>query len=263
MENENNYKALELLDKYLDGELDSSERSDLERRIREDETLRSDLEVLQIARDAIRTKALRDKVKKLHQTLLPEVREDEKKVIPINRNKKIFRVAMSVAASVIIVVASFVVYQYSTVSADKLYSQQFLSYELPVARSTGDEMTVIDSLYLSGNYAQVITYFNSLQQKGIRDYFLTAMSYLHTERFTDAINLFQYVVEKNNDQPAGEKYFEQETDFYLSLAYLKIGEFAKCKELFTKMKANPRHLYHKNVSRKDIWMLEILEKEEE
>ena len=260
MEDKNNYKELELLDKYLDGELDSSEASALERRISEDDTLRNELEILQVSRDAIRTKALKDRVKKLHQTLITEIRDDEKKVIPIDRNKKFFRTAMSVAASVIIVVASFIAYQYATVNANKLYSQQFLSYELPVARSSGEGMTVIDSLYLSGNYAQVIEYFNSLGQKDIRDYFLTAMSCLHTERFTEAIGLFQYIVEKNSS-PATENYFEQETDFYLSLAYLKTGEFTRCKELFAKMKANPKHLYHKNITRKDIWMLEILEKD--
>lgn len=260
MENKNNYKELELLDKYLDGELDISERRDLERRINEDQGLKNDLEVLRISRDAIRTKAVSDRVKKLHQTLISEIKNEEGNVIPIGRKNRVFRWAMSVAASVIIVVASFIAYQYSTVNANKLYSQQFLSYELPVTRSTGDDMTVIDSLYLAGSYAGVIEYFNSLEQKSIRDYFLTAMSYLHTEKFNEAIDLFHYIIDKNNI-PAGEKYFEQETDFYLSLAYLKVGEFTKCKELFAKMKSNPKHLYHKNISRKDIWMLEILEKD--
>ena len=260
MENENNYKDLELLDKYLDGELDSSEKRDLERRISEDQALKSELEILRISRDAIRTKALKDRVKKLHQTLMPEIRDDKAKVVSINRKNKFFKLAMSVAASVIIVVAGFFAYQYSTANADKLYSQQFLSYELPVTRSSGDGMTKIDSLYLSGSYGKVIEYFNSLTQKNIRDYFLTAMSYLHTDKFNEAIDLFQYIVNKNNNQQ-GEKYFEQETDFYLSLAYLKIGEFTKCKALFIKMRENPKHLYHKNVTRKDIWMLDILEKE--
>lgn len=259
MENENNFGDLELLDKYLDGELDNVEKRDLERRIQEDPRLKNELEILRISRDAFRTKALRERVKKLHQTLIPEIQADDTKVVPMDRKNRVFKVAMSVAASVIIVIASFIVYQYSTVSADKLYAQQFLSYELPVTRSNADEITTIDSLYLSGSYAQVIEYFNSLSQKGVRDYFLTAMSYLHIEKFNEAIGLFQYIVDKNNNT-AGEKYFEQETDFYLSLAYLKTGDFGRCKELFAKMKADPKHIYHKNVSRKDIWMLEILEK---
>lgn len=260
MENENNYKDLELLDRYLDGELDTAEQRDLERRISEDQRLKNDLEILRISRDAIRTKALKEKVKKLHQTLVPEIRADKTKVIPISKKNKYIKLALGVAASIIIVAGSFIVYQYSNVSADKLYAQQFLSYELPVTRSNGDEMTKIDSLYLSGSYGKVIEYFNSLTQRNIRDYFLTAMSYLHIDKFKEAIDLFQHIVDKNN-APEGEKFFEQETDFYLSLAYLKVGEFSKCKELFVKMKANPKHLYHKNVTRKDIWMLEILEKE--
>ena len=259
MENENNFSDLELLDKYLDGELDNTEKRDLERRMQEDPGLKNELEILRISRDAVRTKALRERVKKLHQTLIPEIHADETKVVPIGRKNRFFKVVTGVAASVIIIIASFVVYQYSTVSADKLYAQQFLSYELPVTRSDADGITTIDSLYLSGSYAKVIEYFNALNQKGVRDYFLTAMSYLHIEKFDEAIALFQHIVDKNNSA-AGERYFEQETDFYLSLAYLKTGDFSKCKELFAKMKANPKHIYHKNVSRKDIWMLEILEK---
>ena len=220
MENKNNYNELELLDKYLDGKLDNSERKDLEQRIGKDEALKNELEVLQISRDAIRTAAVKNKVKRLHQKLLHEIRNEEKKIVPISRNNRVIRWTTGVAASVVLVVASFIVYQYATVTPDKIYAQHFLSYELPVTRNVGPAMTVIDSSYLSGNYAQVIQYFKASEQKSMRDYFLAAMSYLYTEEFNKAITLFQTIVDKNSNT-SGEKYFEQETDFYLALTYLK------------------------------------------
>ncbi len=258
MENENNYKELELLDKYLDGKLTNEERKDLELRITEDEVLKGELEVLQISRDAIRAVGIKNNVKRLHQELITEIRGEEKKVVPINRNNRFIRWTTGVAASLLLIVASFVAYQYATVDPDKIYAQQFLSYELPVTRSSETTMSVIDASYLSGDYTQVIQHFNTSAQKSNRDYFLAAMSYLYTEEFDKAVALFQILVDKNNNAP-GEKYFEQETDFYLALAYLKVDEIAKCKELFAKIKANSKHLYHQNITRKDIWMLELME----
>ncbi|MDN5211344.1 tetratricopeptide repeat protein [Fulvivirgaceae bacterium BMA12] len=258
MENENNYNELELLDKYLDGKLTNEERKDLELRITEDEALKGELEVLQISRDAIRAVGIKNNVKRLHQKLIAEIRSEEKKVVPISRNNRFIRWTTGIAASLLLIVASFVAYQYATVNPDKIYAQQFLSYELPVTRSAETTMSAIDNSYLSGDYAQVIQHFNTSEQKSSRDYFLSAMSYLYTEEFDKAVTLFQTLVDKNNNTQ-GEKYFEQETDFYLALAYLKVGETAKCKELFAKIKADSKHLYHKNITRKDIWMLELMD----
>jgi len=52
--------------------------------------------------------------------------------------------------------------------------------------------------------------------------------------------------------------FQQETDFYLALAYLQNEQTEQALKLFEKIDASEDHLYRNNISATDLWKIRLL-----
>ena len=118
-------------------------------------------------------------------------------------------------------------------------------------------LIILLSLYNAGNYDDVIKSFNSTQNKTQEDYFITAQSYLQLNNAAAAIDAFKQVENLNNNST--EKYFQQETDYYLMMAYVKNGQIVLAEQLLDKITANKQHLFYdkaKNISRIKLKILE-------
>lgn len=231
MERKTSYSKF--IDRYLDGELNDSEKQWFENEILTDSDLAKDLELHREVNDAIReTDVLkfRHKLDKIHATIEPEYQQSlTQKVI----RSKYSRIA---AASIVILFAVGMLMGNmpgQPVNTDKLFQQY---YEVPEISGLARSDLAIDKLYLE------------------------AIACYADKQFTEAVNLFEQVVQidKNNmkahlaagisnietNQPIkAEKSFEtviehkdnlyvDQANWYLGLCYLKMNNLENAGKQF-------------------------------
>ena len=248
---------IELIDNYLDNRLPVQQAQQLEGELQQDADLRRLLDNVTIAREAIRSGALRVRMKQLHEEYMKEIETERTGVnlLPMYR-KQSFTWALRIAASLLLGVTAYSSYEFTVLDKDRYYETKYMPYQLPVTRGRAESFTTLDSLYSAGSHVAVIKQFTNLAAQSPRDYFLTAMSHLQQGRFDQAIALFSTLRWKDAQQ--GTDYFYQETDYYLALAYLGANRIDEAYGLFERIHNSPRHLFHQTVSERDLIRLKIL-----
>lgn len=172
--------------------------------------------------------------------------------------KLTFQWLLKIAAMICIIVLGYGALQFAIVHPDFLYDDLFVSYTLSIGSHRPIQMTTLDSLYLEKNYQGVIGSFQSQTEQSEQDYFLTAVSYMQSEQYEQAILLFLQLQQSN--QPGNRKHkFQEETDYYLALSYLKAGQITNALDLFEKIHQQPEHPFHADVSQLTLWKLKLLE----
>lgn len=250
-------ETLELIDQYLDRQLPAEQAQQLERMLRQDADLQRLFDSVVVAREAIRSSALRARISRLHGVYMSELEAEDRpdNVIPMHRGQP-FRWAYRAAASLLLGVMTYSAYQVTALDSGQYYGDKFIPYRLPVTRGNAVGTTPIDSLYLNGSYAAVTKQFATLVTKQPRDYFLTGMAYLQRHEFGPAIQTLT-ALRRYNAQNA-TSYFVQETDYYLALAYLGANRVEDAYALFKTIHDTPQHLYSKTVGDRDLLKLRIL-----
>lgn len=258
MQNGDSLDQLALLDRYLDGKLEDEASRRLEQDLQEDESLRAQLDALMLSRDAIRSHALRQRMQQLHRDNMVQVREDDK-VVALPRDTSSSRSTyvwpLRIAAALLIGIVVYGAIQYATLSPQAVYEDQYLSYQLPISRSTEYTMTQLDSLYQQKNYQAVIQRFENQAEASNRDIFLVGLAFLETGNYARAIDNFEQLQQTTEHEVAS---FQQETDYYLALAYLQNGQTEQALKLFEKIDASEDHLYRNNISATDLWKIRLL-----
>jgi tetratricopeptide (TPR) repeat protein len=239
----NNYTNTELLTRYLDGELEGEPLKDLETRIKEDLNLRQELDDLKVSMEAIRTYGLYNKVSSVHADMMEEFRRQS---IPLQRKtNKFFRNALRIAATVIIILGSLLVYQYANLSPRTLFKDNFQSFALHENRGTEIE-SPLQQQYKLTNYPTVTVLFQQLKTKTIQDYFIAGNAYLQQNNSAEAIKCFESVQEINGLQKT--HVYEDDTEYYLAMSYLRNQEPQKAIPIFEKIHSDKSHLYNSKVS---------------
>ncbi|MFP4090727.1 MAG: hypothetical protein ACLFUB_20575 [Cyclobacteriaceae bacterium] len=257
MENDAELKQLEKLDLYLSDQLSEPERLALEEEMEKNENLRLELKALQLSRDAIRTSALRQQVRRLqaeYKTAQQASSSEEKEKI---LQKEPSFGWLKLAAVFLIGLLGYGLFELASLSTGDVYEENFISYRLPVARSTDSHFTRLDSLYLEARYAQLLSHFESLHSPSARDYFLAAISSMQEQDFDRALQLFEELRLLNSS--SDEVRFAEETDYYQALAYLQTGRVHAARQLFEQIHEQPEHLFHKRVTQSEIWKLMLLQ----
>ncbi|HXB30015.1 MAG TPA: hypothetical protein VNW49_09360, partial [Puia sp.] len=70
--------------------------------------------------------------------------------------------------------------------------------------------------------------------------FLAAMSEMQLNHFREAVTLFEELLYTKSDDHS----FQEETEYYLSLAYLMNHQDLKSMQLINRIKADPSHTYY-------------------
>lgn len=255
MQDNSTNDIIEMLTRYMDGELTSEEKFDMEERLKNDVALQERYQHLLATRQAIRMQGLKQRVQAIQKEYLQEIhaeKADEKTTGRIS----VLRTFMRVAAIFILIVAGYGLFQYTTTTNDSVFNDNFISYAVPVSR--GNESTgSIDELYNTGKYNEVIQSFDTLSIKKPQDYFIVAQAYLHLNNTEDAIDNFRQLENLNNVN--SEKYFVEETDYYLMLAYIKNGNINEAEKKLNKITSDKQHLFFskaKNISRSKFTILQ-------
>ncbi|HRI22730.1 MAG TPA: tetratricopeptide repeat protein [Panacibacter sp.] len=257
--------VIEQLISYLDGELSPEETVSTEKLLQEDPAVKERFDNLVAARSAIKTEGLRQKISRLHQQYYPEVASAQ---IAENETAKVIKpsfgnsakIILRIAAVFIFVVAGYAVYEYSTTSNDSVYADNFIKYQLPVSRGEGQAQQSMDSLFSVNNFRGVIEAFKATANKKQKDYFLAALASLETGDSQSAIDNLKNVQQLNSNST--EKYFEQETDYYLALAYIKASNIDEAEKQLNTIKANKQHMFYQKASEISSTKLGILKMKE-
>jgi len=168
----------------------------------------------------------------------------------INKVRRIVRYSVAVAASVLLIVACIVVYNFYRLSSDRLFAEKYSAFESTTIRIVNDSTeSKIEKAYREKNYAEVIK-LNATSVLSVKDIFLTAMSFLEINDPSRAISNFQIVIADVKDDKNSA--LKDTTEYYLALAYLKNNDYDQAIELMNTIRDNSLHQYKSKFSRKYI-----------
>jgi tetratricopeptide (TPR) repeat protein len=162
----------------------------------------------------------------------------EPKIIPIYRNKKIIRIAAAAA----VFFGLFISMDRLLVNPDMIYKESYQEYFVNTERSVGSvEQSNLTDYFRSGNSQAVIEAFGSIQNPGSKEKFLAGYSYMKSDNYKQAKDLFKAVIQGGNE--TNEFLFKDEAEYYLTLTYLKLKEFDEAYSLMKSIRSNPEHTY--------------------
>ncbi len=226
----------EILIDYLDHLLNQQDTDQVEIMIQNDKSLVDELQYLNMAIDTIRLNTINDKVLAIRRSLSnPSVLTDK----PANNGiRSIYKMSMRIAAAFILLVGMAFLYKYLTVSNLSVYEKQFNVYELSNLRGQGSRDAEAEA-YVNKNWGEVLNVFQKGNNKSNEPVFLAAMAEMQLNNFPQSVTLFENIL--NN---TGDSSYREETEYYLSLAYLMNHEVNKSIRLINKIKADTSHTYY-------------------
>jgi tetratricopeptide (TPR) repeat protein len=211
--------------------------------------VKRETEMHKLASDAIAKYAIREEVSDVHSRYLAARKSKSQvaTVVSINRNKWMMRVAASVA----LLTGLYITSENVLLNSDRLYNAHFQDYYVNVERSSDAARRYkLDDYFRDGNYAGIIKAYQQLPIKSNKEVFLAGYAYLKEDEFTEAIKLFNQILNSNDGE--GEILFKDEAEYYLAMTYLKLREVEKAYQLLTRIKEDKAHTFNENV---DNWTL--------
>jgi len=235
--------------RYIDDEMAESEKIEFEKQLATDGSLRQAMNNLQLAKEAARSFGLKEKVSSIHQEMMKEFKT-ETPVKHISNTRRIIRLSVAVAASVLLIFVCIEGFNFYSLSSDKLFAENYTAYELTTTRGENDSTgSKIEKAYREKNYGEVIK-LNTNSVLSIKDVFLTGMSYLETNDPSRAISNFHVVIADVKDDKSSV--LKDAAEYYLALAYLKNNDYDQAIELMNAIHDNSSHLYKAKFSRQYI-----------
>jgi hypothetical protein len=188
-------------------------------------------EYLKLAMDTVGLHVINEKVSAVRRSL---ENRPEKAIV-----RSIYRTSLRVAAVLLVIVGSASLYKYISTDNRSVYDRQFLSYELTNTRGAQNRESETGA-YRSGEWNEVIRIYQSENNQSNKNTFLAAQSEMQLNHFQQAVTLFEKLLYTRSDDPS----FREETEYYLSLAYLMNHQDLKSVQLINKIKADPNHTYY-------------------
>ncbi len=243
----------EMLVQYMDGELQGTAKETLEQKLAADVALQQEFDSLLLSRESIRYYGIKEKVAGIHVQMMEELKVPVRTLMP---SKKFFRYVASVAASILLIVGGYMAFTFFNLSSEKVYSANYQKYELSTTRSNGTEETVIEKEYRTGNYKEVIRINEAREDNAVKAKFLSGMAAMELSDNSKAIKSFNAVLAAN--KKAGTKTLNDETEYYLSLSYVRNKDYDAALDLMNKIKEDAGHIYHKEITTKLIRQVKLL-----
>jgi tetratricopeptide (TPR) repeat protein len=153
-------------------------------------------------------------------------------------------------AGLIILFEFMAIYNYMTISPNKIFRANYQPYELHVVRGA-NEKSPIRKAYKDGKMDSVIWDFNSINSPQPEEFLLAGIAYLESGKPTKAIETFKAMMLKNTN--SNTDYFEDDAEYYLAMSYLDNKQPEMAMPIFEKIYANADNPYNSNVS---DWFME-------
>lgn len=215
------------IDRYVNGEMTTSEVNVFEQRMRENGALAEEVLLHRDVLVGMNQYFNLDLKKKLQEE---EARLKKK---PVNVFKWV-----GIAASIVLIIAAYFVFFTGQTDPQQLYAQYYQPYPnivAPAQRSDDNTANQGLSLYEAGNYTEALKFFNQQISEGKDDAYLlfyAGIASLNTNAEASAIEYFEKVV---NRQDAT---FASPAQWYLGLTYLKLEQKRDAVQIFEEIKAS-------------------------
>lgn len=250
----NNYTNTDVLIHYLDDELSQEEKQQVENELKVNPDLRQQLEKLSLARQAVKTFGVKQKVASIHAEMMQELAT--KNATQPGKLRNLTRSLLRVAASLLVALLGFGVYQYITISSEKLFSATYQPYSLSVSRGPA-ETGAIEKAYTEKDYPAVLELFAKLQSANQKDNFIAGQTYLALHDYSKAIGCFNNVLSLN--AASGATIFKDDAEYYVALSYLGKNEFGRAYPILLNIRNNPQHLYNDKLTDGIMRKLKLLD----
>jgi predicted negative regulator of RcsB-dependent stress response len=174
-----------------------------------------------------------------------------KKISPL---RNMLRVTIAVVASVLFIVLIIAGYSFYTLSSNKVFNENFRSYELTTVKRDSSEAGGIEQLYKEKRFKDVINMTGN--RPTVEDNFLKAMSYVELNNNSKAIEYFKQVLKA--DEQTGKPIMKDETEYYLALTYIRNKDFDLALNIMNKIHNDTNHLYQDKVTTRLIRRVRML-----
>lgn len=242
-----------LLIDHIDGVLPATEKQQLEKQLAADNIIKDQWENLLGTTEAVKLYGLQQKIGTIHREMMTELQTPVRTISPVRR---IVRYSVAVAASVLLVVLGITGYNFYKLSPDKVFTDNYSSYELSNTRGTGSEITAAEKAYQEKNYKEVINIHDSGSEAGQLTQFLAGLSSLELDNNSKAITCFKEVIETNRQ--TNDKLLEDEAEYYLSLSYIRNRDYDYALEILKKIQDDPGHLYNEKITSQLMRQVKLL-----
>lgn len=239
---------------YLDGLLAGAEKRKLEELLVTDQGVQAQYESLQQTRAAIQYYGLTQKVAGIHKSMINELQPAIHKT---GSGRKLLRYTMAAAASLLLIIGAFMAYSFFNLSPDKLFSANYNTYELTTVRDAGDPgMTAVEKAYNEKNYKEVLRIHDAGEDHTPKGEFLCGVAALELRDDAKAIKCFKEVLDANKQ--SGQRVLNDESEYYLSLSYVRNKDYDFALPLLRKIKDDSEHKYNSQVTSRMIRKVKLL-----
>ena len=232
---------------YLDNELDPDYRLYVESQIASNPEVQQLLERLRTAREAVVQYARKETVAGVHKQVMEE-RKQQRPVIKTNW----LRSSLRAAAIILVLLIIGGVVQYSLLDSDRLYSKLYQQYTISNPRDDASA-SLFQQAYRKGDMKLVASLYENKTGGYPNEHFLAGQAYLAIDNPEKAVAAFD--AQLNANASLQFKPYQDASEYYLALAYLKAGNTGKALPLFEKIHRETSHAYNKEVSG---WFLQQL-----
>jgi tetratricopeptide (TPR) repeat protein len=166
--------------------------------------------------------------------------------------QEVGRVLLAVMGGVLLVLLLVGGYRFYHLSPQSLYKQAYVDYKLPEEGDYQLGATRVEMAYRAGDYDSVIGESKKVQGFTDHDYLLIGLAHMQQGDFFAAIEPLRLVNLWN------ESDYKQEGEYYLALAYLRNKDYDKSLELMQRIRRDPDHVYHSQITDKLVRNVRIL-----
>jgi len=232
----------ELIERYIDGDLNAEETKTVEQLIASDPDFKNEYNLRLNVNKAIGEKdimELRYKLSMIH-------RQETSHSIGIIRHlfeKKWHLVAASI--TILAIIGSFLLNNLNNQGSDQLFEKYYSSENAVFTTRSGEnpensDLTVGLQKFQKQNYNEAINLLKKNRDNVVSQYYL-GISYIETKQFTEAKAAFHYILEQESNL------FTEQAQWYKGLCLLKLDQLEDAKQLFTDI-INSNSIYNNNAS---------------
>jgi tetratricopeptide (TPR) repeat protein len=245
----------DLLVDYMDANLSHEETIKVEAMLQNDKTLQTEYDNIVLAKSAIQYYGIKQQVNFIHQNVMANKVAEQPAKTSQGLLRSITKWSMRIAASLLVVVLGLGVYQYATISPDKLFDENYSAFTLGVTRGETN-LTAIGISFEEKKYEKVIDLIKNLADPTQKENFLLGQAYLETKDYSKAIMAFNTVLAQNKNTQ--QTIFNDDVEYYLAMSYLKNKQLDLAKPIFENINNNDTHLYNDKVTSAFMRNLKLL-----
>jgi hypothetical protein len=238
----------EKIDRYLYDDLPDDEVLLFEQELEVDEDLRNEMEFYKDIDEAIAEDEIIEFRQEISDIFDKVDKEDNRNSFLPKFNKKFY---YGMAAASVAVITSIGLYINNRTFTDaELFEKYYQPYENHNSLRSGDQTTneilrKAFEMYEAEKYQEASDLFELVLTKdfdNIPAHLYSGISNIEIEEYIEARKSFEFIIEDDNSL------FVEQAEWYLAWCYLKTGNKAKAKELFSKISENDTH-YSENANK--------------